>query len=305
MQQNEQAAVTDKDLEEEAFQAEMNAEIDASAPIVEQKEAETDTSESEESEQEAQQETKPERTEIIDGMTAEEVKAALAEIPRLRKGLDTLGGTYGERVASLQKTIDELKNQRQQVADQTQQQIQSKMSPERFTRLKKEFPELGELIEEALGDVITQQPPQIDLSSFDQKLQSKLDEERQVREQEQLKREIRLLKREHPDFEEVAGYQPTENGLVQWNNPAFGNWVAAQSKEIQNQVLNGSDAFDLADIITNFKESLKAEQEITLKQKKQTNLEKAVQPKGMPASRLSSPLDEEERLFREEMEKEY
>lgn len=292
MQQNQQAK-TPEELEEEAFQREMeDDEVDAQAPA----EAQTTTQDDPVNDPGVDQgEQRAERVEIFQGYTAEELSAALAEIPKLRKGLDTIGGTHGERLAAQQRVIDELRNQRAKSAEQDQQQI-TKLTPEKLSRLGKEYPELAQMLAEDLSGLIGQ-PQTPDLSDVEQKFQQKLDEDRQARIEEQKRREIKLLSREHPDWNEVAGYEIAENGLIRWSNPAFGNWVSAQPKEIQDQIINGEDAFDLADRITEYKKTLKTE-------KRQTHLERAIQPRGTPATRASSYADEEERLFQEELKRE-
>ena len=294
MQQDEQAK-TDEDLENEAFMAEMRGEeVDAQAPADEPEGGQQEADEQDEAGNESAQEeaAKAERREVIAGLTEDEIKGKLELVDKLQRALDTTNGTYGQRLAAMQQRIEELTQERQQKTDGAQQKA-AQILPDRFSRLKKEFPELAELLVEDLSEVI---PGQVmpDLTQFESRSQQMLDAERQARESTLQSLELRLLRRDHPDYEEVAGYTPTENGLIRWNNPAFGNWVLAQPADIQSKIINGNDAFELSDFITTFKE--------TLKQKKtQNNLNKAIQPKGIPAARELSALDEEERAFREEM----
>jgi hypothetical protein len=288
-----QQAQTEEDLEEAAFQAELGRDtVDAQAPAEETPNLE-ETQQS--SQSEVAQEQEIQRVEVIPGYTKEEIDAALAEIPKLRSSIEKTNGTYGSRLADQQKIIDELRNQRQQQTEQVQQKI-SKLSPDKLSRLKKEYPEMAEILAEDLSEIIGEPQQSVDLSSVEQKFMMRLDEDRQARQEEQMKSEARLLKREHPDYIETAGYTMAENGLIQWSNAAFGNWVAAQPKDVQDSIINGDDALDLSDHITAYKNSLK--------QKKQTHLEKAIQPKGAHMSRSASSLDEEDRLFREELARE-
>ena len=53
--------------------------------------------------------TEPERVEVIEGFTKEELKEHLALIPKLQKALDTTNGTYGSKIAELNKAIESLK----------------------------------------------------------------------------------------------------------------------------------------------------------------------------------------------------
>lgn len=297
MQQNEQAQ-TDEDLENEAFMAEMRGEeVDVQAPTDETEGSQQAAEEQNETVDEVAQEesARVERREVIAGLTEDEIKGKLELVDKLQRALDTTNGTYGQRLAAMQQRIDELTQERQQKTGDVQQKA-AQISPDRFGRLKKEFPELAELLIEDLSEAI---PGQVmpDLTQLESKSQQMLDAERQARESTLQSLELRLLRRDHPDFSEVAGYTPMENGLIRWNNPAFGNWVLKQPADIQDKIINSNDAFELSDLLTKFKDTLKQNKQ----EKIQNNLTKAIQPRGVPAARDLSALDEEERAFREEM----
>lgn len=297
MQENEQAK-TDEELENEAFLAEMGgSEVDVQAPADTETQGEesADIQQDDPVDSEAQPDLpKVERKELIAGLTEEEIKEKLELVAKLQKSIDVTNGTYGSQLHSLKQRIEELTSNRQQKVEG----VVTKISPDRFSRLKQEYPELSELLAEDLSELLgaSSQP---DLTQFESMVQQRLDEERQERAKELQAKELRLLKREHPDFNEVAGYGANQQGIIQWNNPAFGNWVASQPQDIQDKVINGDDAFELADIISDYKRTLKQET------KQKPNLERAIQPKGIPASRGLSDLDEEERAFREEMARGY
>ena len=289
MQQEAQSVNTDA-AEEAAFLAE-NAKIyhvdDSPAQEIETQQ-ETVTQEAEGQEEPAQP---------VEAWK-KEIDEARAEIAKLRKSLDSTNGTYGSRLAEQQKIIDELKQQKAQSVEQTQQQV-GNLSPEKLKRLKQEFPELAEVLAEDLSELIGQ--PQTDLSNVEGMLQKKLDDERkairQELEQELKQKEIRLLKQQHPDFIEVAGYGKDENGFLKWNNPAFGNWLVSQPENIQQLAIQGSDAFELSSLITDYKNSLKQTQQ-------SNRLNQAIQPKGSPPIRESTGgMDEEDRAFHKEWKK--
>ena len=83
------------------------------------------------------------------------------------------------------------------------------------------------MLAEDLSEEVVSQESNFDPSVIETTISRRLDEERQAREAEVVQREIRLLKREHPDFETIARYARNDNGLIQWDNPAFGNWVVS------------------------------------------------------------------------------
>jgi len=300
--EQEQVATPDLDDEEIAFQKELEADdatFDAAPEPVSEKGSEsltgTPAADDDVAEDVRQEEAEPERVEVIPGYTEEEVKEQLATIAKLRKSLDTTNGTFGSKLADMQRKIDALTAPRQSDADKPKP---VPLSKDKFKRLKEEFPELAELLAQDLGDIL-QPGAAPDLDGFKSEFEQRLAKDRQEVEQKEAKRELRLLSREHPDWKEVAAYSPAANGLVQWHNPAFGAWIATQPEDVQNTVLHGRDAFEVADTISAYKATLKTQPAV----KKQTNLTKAIQPRGAATNRASS-LDEEERLFREELAKE-
>lgn len=293
-----EAANNEQDLEEAAFLAEMaSEEFDAPAPKTEADEAEPEpkTGTEQKADNAAQDPVEPERIEVIPGFTEEELKGRLAEVDKLKKALDTTNGTYGQRLAEMQKRLDAMTQTRQAETAPSKPET-AQQSEERLKRLKAEFPELADLLAQDLDEVLSGVgKPDEAINAAKTDLQRQLDEERQAREQELVKQEIRLLQREHPDWQDIASYDKDENGLVRFKSQDFGQWVLGQPQETQDLILNGRDAFAIADKITEFKNSLK--------QRKQNNLRKAVQPRGTTSPR-STVEDEEERMFREELERE-
>lgn len=279
------------DQEEAAFQAELaNETEDVSAPLVNEKK----TAEDNVSVDVKPEDAKLERIEVIPGYTKEELDAVLTEVPKLRSALEKTNGTYGSRLAEQQRIIDELKARAEQPK---QAQDAVKLKQIKLNRLKEHYPDFAEMLAEDLSEEVVSQESNFDPSVIETTISRRLDEERQAREAEVVQREIRLLKREHPDFETIARYARNDNGLIQWDNPAFGNWVVAQPKEIQDVVINSSDAYAISDVLTDYKNSLK-------KKKTTNDLENAVQPRGLPSNRSVDHLDDEERAFQEELAKE-
>lgn len=236
-----------------------------------------------------------EANEATDEHKGESRDDLLQRIDKLQRALDTTNGTYGSQLKTLQGQIQALMQQRQQ-PDESVKQDKEEIQPKKFEKLREQYPELADLLAEDLGDVSKQELP--DLSVVQTELERKLDEERQARIEESRQRELKALQREHPDFNDVASYGVNENGLIQWNNPAFGNWVASQAKEVQNEIINGDDAFVLSNHISAYKQSLGNESA-----PKKSNMSKAVQPKTTSARRTGISLDPEDEGFAEEMKR--
>lgn len=233
------------------------------------------------------EEREAERVEVFEGYTKDELNAALAEIPKLRTSIERTNGTYGQRLADLQKTIDALKK-----GEAKQEPDQKPLKG--LSRTKESYPELADQLATDIDELVEERSRQ-HISAFEQQIQERLDGERQAFQSELRNKEVSLLKRQHPDYIDVAGYDGIENGVIKWNNPAFGTWAATLPQDVQSAIINGNDANTLIDILSDFKK---------LQKKKQvTNLEKAIHHKSTSASGASS-LDDEERMYQEELLKE-
>jgi len=283
------------DEEEQAFLREME-DADDALPPADEKGSESLT-ETEKGSESLTEEAETERLEVIPGFTEAEIREQFSTIAKLKKSIDTTNGTYGSRMADMQKRIDQLTAKPLPATDAPKP---ASISADRFKRLKGEFPELAELLSEDLGEIL-QPGASADVEGIKSEVSQQLADDRAERLTKEAAREMRLLSREHPDWREVAAYSPAENGIVQWHNQAFGAWVATQPEETQTAVLHGRDAFDLADIISDYKATLTAQP--VVKKQTGTNLSKAIQPRGAVTARAPA-LDEEERLFREELSRE-
>lgn len=284
--------------EEEAFQAEMKrlsgvdvekapAQEDVNEEAEETKDAEPEELKEAETEEAEEPELKEEANDL-----AKQLEALRQQNEKLQKALDKTNGTYGSQLSNLQQQIQLLTQQRQEKADEVQKQV----SAAKLEKLRAGgFEELADLLESDLSNVSAVDMPDID--GLKSEFQKQIESERIAREEELQRRELRLLQREHPDYWDVAGFSVNQNGLVQWNNAAFGNWVAGQDEDTQREIINGNDAYTLADHISAYKQTLTQQP-----QKKAVNLEKAIQPKGIPSGR-NTVLDEEEQAFRDEMKR--
>ena len=284
--------------EDEAFQAEMKrlsgvdvekapAQEDVNEEAEETKDAEPEEPKEAETEEAEEPELKEEANDL-----AKQLEALRQQNEKLQKALDKTNGTYGSQLSNLQQQIQLLTQQRQEKADEVQKQV----SAAKLEKLRAGgFEELADLLESDLSNVSAVDMPDID--GLKSEFQRQIESERIAREEELQRRELRLLQREHPDYWDVAGFSVNQNGLVQWNNAAFGNWVAGLDEDKQKEIINGNDAYTLADYISAYKQTLKQQP-----QKKAVNLEKAIQPKGIPSGR-HTVLDEEEQAFRDEMKR--
>ncbi len=192
----------------------------------------------------------PERVEVIEGFTKEELKEHLALIPKLQKALDTTNGTYGNKIAQLDAAIEALKSQGTSL---------------NLDALREEYPDIADRL--AKGKVVVEK----DDTDVLKVVETKLAEDRAQREAESIEASRKRLARVHPDFRDIALYT-VEDGIVKFPDPKFGNWLANQPKDKFDTVTGSKDADDLSDILTEYKKSLVPP--------KKASLEAAILPKG-------------------------
>jgi len=290
--------------EEAAFLAEMADEStdgDAAAPAPEDEarpdddgeEPEEDSGEEDSGEEEAE----PERHEVIAGYTEEEIRAKFEQLDKLQKALDTTNGTLGSRLANQEKLIQSLQEQR------SGQRLVGTLHPRVIARLEEEFPELAELLkpDDETDELIQGLEAQAvtDPELIDKKVEERISEFIRKQEEKEHQRELRTLTKRHPDWQDIATYSVTDNGIIMWKDPAFGQFVAGLSSEEQDALINGWDAEFVSDVISAFKSSQKQEQ--SKPKKKRPSLDAAVRPRGVSGSKMLSDEEEEEAAFRKEM----
>lgn len=195
-----------------------------------------------------------ERVEVIEGFTKEELKEQLAQIPKLKKALETTNGTYGNKLAEINAAIESLKSQGTSL---------------NLDALREEYPDIADRL--AKGKAVVEK----DDTDVLKVVETKLAEERAQRETEAIEASRKRLARVHPDFRDIALYT-VEDGIVKFPDPKFGNWLANQPKDKFDTVTGSKDADDLSDILTEYKKSL-----VPLKvEDKKASLEAAILPKG-------------------------
>jgi len=267
-------------IENDAMNAEMSGDSDAQAPgqlpaQVKQEEIAEEN----------------ERVEVIPGWTQEELvqlKDREAEIQKLQKSIDTTNGTYGNKLVELQRAIDEIKSQKQPETAANEREI----TVDDFDELNAEYSELTEKLVAGLKKIMppNHQQSNIDLSQIEEKFNGQLKE----RDQREFEKNLKRLSKAHPDFQKIATFTYTPDGLIQWADMSFGNWASQQPHEIQKEILNSDDPFELAEILNTYKASTK-------RGKKTAGLEKAIQPRGTSSARQLSDKEIEKEAMLAEM----
>jgi len=275
-----------KKIEDAALEAAMN-DTDVKAPSAQTEPAEDP--DPQEIADETKQEEVIDRVEVVPGLTQDELnqlKEQAALVPKLQKALDTTNGTYGGKIAALERMIAGLKSQPAKAEAITPRKI----SAEDFKNLAKEFPEMAEMIAQDLSGVISREDNSTGVNESVDKIRAEFEEKLAERDREAIERSKRRLLKLHPDYQDIAKYDVTEDGLARFGDPAFGQWLSHQPQETQDTVFRSNDADDVSDVLTAYKQSLKPVQQ----EKKTAALEKAILPKGVNSARMLSDKDREE-----------
>jgi hypothetical protein len=279
----EEGLTAEQKAEQEAFAAEMadteGVETDATAPVTAKVEPAPKP--------EVVVEPVVERKEVIKGFTEEEIRAALEELPKLRKSIDTTAGTFGQRLADQQQLIVTLQAQKQAVGN---------LSPEKLTRLSKEYPELAEILASDLNEYIGQGGQQ-QVVAPDPAIQAQLTNDivnQRLLEKER-RDELKSLAKKHADWQETASFTvDAANNRINWKNPKFGEWVQKQKPDVAAKITGVWDVDYVASQLDKFKESAKPAAV-------NNELDAAVLPRG--SRRVTKTVDEsdEDAAFRAEM----
>lgn len=312
--QDEQETVDQEKLAEEAaFEAAMNDDNDdVTTPLESEQETAGGDAATEEGTPTVSEteEVEQERVEVIPGYTKEELNAALTAIPQLRKAIDTQNGTYGHKFQEQNRVIAELQAKLEKRAETTPAPAATaKVTSDSLKKLREAgFDELAEALAEDLSGLIPSNANGLNVEELTkgitEQFAGRLDEFAKV----DFERGMKRLNKTHSDWQDIATFKTTETGAVIFNNPEFGNWFTQQPVEVQREVIDSKDPWNVLDIISDYKEAL-GNKEIgapdALKPKTNSALRKAVTPKGATASRQLSDKQAEEEAFRREMAGEY
>lgn len=221
----------------------------------------------------------PEPAPKLAQITEDQFKALMAkadEVDQIRsdskRQIDTLAGHLG----GMKQLVEGLKQQR------------ATLTPGQLKRVSAEFPDLGKLLEEDLGELAGTQSHAVDPAEIDRRAQAIVAQELAKAE---VKGEIKFLARQHKDWVDVVKGQE------------FIDWSRTLSPDDQTKLM-GNDGEFIADRITDFKADkaakAKAAQEAADKAKsqkpstnRQQRLEAAVPPKGA-GGHAPAPAEEDE-----------
>jgi len=218
----------------------------------------------------------------------EQLQSQAAMIDKLQRALDKTNGTYGNELNHLKRKVAEVESQRREAV--------KSITPAQLKRIGEQYPELAEALANDLTDAFgaTVETKQQDPIAHEPQNDPRIDGIKESTDKlaDQVKQiALNELSRVHNDWNDVAGWNEKEipgvGKVIQWHNPAFGEWVSKQDEDIQDVVYQSDDISAISKVITKFKEANKPKestQETTetqqIKPSINKKLEKAVLPTG-------------------------
>ncbi|NIB43810.1 hypothetical protein HBA55_29680 [Pseudomaricurvus alkylphenolicus] len=127
-------------------------------------------------------------------------------------------------------------------APNSQQMSEAAKSGPAMARLKEDFPEWAEALEE----VQSMAKPNINMDELNGKLQAAEDRASSTAEELTTIKEMRKLDKKHPDWEDIV------------ESDAFSNWLATQPTETQHKAQSSNSAADAIAILNDFKATTSA-----------------------------------------------
>jgi hypothetical protein len=209
----------------------------------------------------------------------ETARAQLNELAEFRrqaaKQIDGIAGKYGE----VNRTLQSLPKA-----------VSPAFNPEIVARLKVDYPELGELFEQAgaAAQAAPAQAPAINQEEIDRRINETV-----AQREERLRMELRheMLSDTHEDWKEIVV------------SPEFEQWRLQQPAEFAEKLIKSHSVKVVADGVSKFKEFLKSSQQPATPPappappKRKARLEAAITPQGSPSR--GAPTKTEADYFKE------
>lgn len=265
----EEAVIKEEQEEKAALDAAFNDE-----PVVALDATQDGSTQEEDIQEEETPAEEPTPPQLFAGMTEEEIKQAVKngqEIAEIKKELYRIHDKFYGRIGDFE----------QRIKDIPKPQV-SGISPRAKERLSEEFPELAELLFGGVDEepsapsapvAIPEPEPKVDVNQVVGDAMNR----------QSKSFEVRLLKRDHPDFESIKGSRD-------WTT-----WVNSRSSDEKQQIENSWDADYLSKKLTEFKDFLtgKKKNSEDKSEEKKKRLQAAITPRGDKSLGAIDPDDEE------------
>lgn len=264
-QQNQQEEVLEEQQEVNAETAEANEQAGFASSFGEEVRADEAPADSEPEEEQQEEQGEDGEAEEEAGLTAEELTAMLAKIPKI----DEVEQATAAEIRKLHGKLGEFNRHLQEL--KTARTGAGKLDASKLKRLNEDYPELAQILADDLNEAgfdTTSQQPAIDYSQ----------QMAQVKEEMYKDMQKNLLLIQHQDVFDVVA---TDEYRV---------WKQTQPAEVQQQLDTSFDAMFLGKQITAFKEW--RGKKSTGTQQRQTILERALNPKGAQPKAKSVALSE-------------
>lgn len=230
------------------------------------------------------------------GPTIDERIATIVEENRqLRKGLESMNGTYGSELQALRSKIGSIPSSNNN--DLSASLAGLSIDNPAFADLRENYPELGGLILNGIKTALTVNPEsrQQDAAKVQEEVTAKQDVEINNRieqitqDQNQLALDIAIDKfnEEHPDKKDLEfEVQELAKGAtkIKWKNQAFGDWVESQPEDARELLINGgktpAEVRGISQLLAEFKKSKAPEQARPKRDQIKPDLSRSILPNG-------------------------
>jgi hypothetical protein len=168
---------------------------------------------------------------------AQLTKAQLDDLLAIKAMQEKQFGTAFGKIGGIERTLQQLNSG-----------AQVDISQEDIDALKDDFPPLAAALEK-VRSLRALPGGRLDQDELDELLGQRLSQREEERQEREQRRELRRLRRAHPDWKQIDA------------DPAFAEWVKAQSDEFKEDLADASATYDasmVSEAMTLFKQSRKA-----------------------------------------------
>lgn len=198
---------------------------------------------------------------------ADELKALKAKVAASQQEPESIRKLYGE-IGEINRTLKQLTPAPAPVKDEWTAALED------VDKVAEEYPEIAGPIVKALHASLARKNPTQSAEEIDKLVAAKVSEIEAKHAEEKIRTAQEELMEEHPDFYTVR------------ETPEYKTWLASKPPEFQHRFQTTWSPAVVSKGLTDFKNSLKA------RERKQTRLEGAVTPQGVPAQKSSVLPDE-------------
>lgn len=226
----------------------------------------------------------------------ERIAAIVEENRQLRKGLESMNGTYGSELQALRSKVGSMPDSNNN--DLSFALAGLSIDNPAFEDLRENYPELGGLIIDGIKTALTANPDPLQQDAvaevqedvgawWDVEINNRIEQITQDQNQLALDIAIDKFNEEHPDKKDLEfEVQELARGAtkIKWKNQAFGDWVESQPEDSRELLINGgntpAEVRGISQLLAEFKKSKASEQNRPKRDQIKPDLSRSILPNG-------------------------